>query len=211
MKTLNEIIKACDLSSGGTTTAILDELEQSGFITAYVPFEKTVKDAIYKLTDEYSLFYLKYIEGHRSTATNTWIKIADSSSWKSWSGIAFETICLKHMEQIKKGLGIAAVQTTESVWRFVPGGDQSGAQIDLLIDRSDHCINICEMKYSDTEYTITKDYAGDLKRKRDVFKTVTKTKKTIFITLITTFGVLQNTHAIGNVQNQLTMDALFEH
>jgi hypothetical protein len=133
-----------------------------------------------------------------------------SRLWKSWSGTAFETICLKHIEQIKKGLGIAAVQTTESVWRFVPGDDQPGAQIDLLIDRSDHCINICEMKYSDTEYTVTKDYVGDLKRKRDVFKTVTKTKKTIFITLITTFGVLQNAHATGNVQNQLTMDALFE-
>lgn len=208
--TRNEIIKECHLSSGGTATAILDELEQSGFITAYVPFEKTVKDALYKLTDEYSLFYLKYIEHHRSSAANAWIKIAASPSWKSWSGLAFETICLKHLEQIKKGLGIAAVQTTESVWRYAPGGSQGGAQIDLLIDRSDHCINICEMKYSDTQYTVTKNYAADLQRKRDVFKTATNTKKTIFITMITTFGVAQNTHAIGSVHNQLAMDVFFD-
>lgn len=208
--TRNEIIVACKLSSGGTTTTILNELEESGFITSYVPFEKATKDAIYKLTDAYSLFYLKYIENHKTNAANTWIRLSSTSSWKSWSGIAFETICLKHIEQIKKALGIAAVQTTESVWRYVPGKGMPGAQIDLLIDRNDYSINICEMKYSDSEYTVTKTYAEELKRKRDVLRRETKTKKTVFITMVTTFGVLKNVHSIGNVDNQLTMDALFD-
>lgn len=207
--TRNEIIIACKLSSGGTTTTILNELEESGFLTSYVPFEKAAKDAIYKLTDEYSLFYLKYIEKHRSSVMNTWIRLSSTSSWKSWSGIAFETICLKHIEQIKKGLGISAVQTIESVWRYVPRKDTTGAQIDLLIDRNDHSINVCEIKYSDSEYTVTKAYAEELKRKKDVFKSETKTKKTVFVTMITTFGVISNIHAIGNVDNQLTMDLLF--
>jgi AAA+ ATPase superfamily predicted ATPase len=207
--TRNEIIQVCKLSSGGTATTILNELEESGFITSYIPFEKAAKDAIYKLADEYSSFFLKYIEGHRSTAANTWIRLSETSTWKSWSGIAFETICLKHIEQIKAGLGIAAVYTTQSVWRYTGGKDLPGAQIDLLIDRNDHSINICEMKYSDTEYTVTKSYAEDLKRKRDVFKRETKTKKTVFITMITTFGVTSNMHSTGNVDNNLTMDVLF--
>lgn len=208
--TRNEIIVACRLSSGGTTTTILNELEESGFITSYVPFGKAAKDAIYKLTDEYSLFYLKYIANHKSGAMNTWTRLSSTASRKSWSGIAFETICLKHFEQIKKGLGIAAVHTTESVWRYVPGKGMPGAQIDLLIDRNDHSINICEMKYSDAEYAVTKAYADDLKRKKDVFKRETKTKKTVFITMVTTFGVVNNIHSVGNVDNQLTMEALFQ-
>lgn len=207
--TRNEIINVCKLSSGGTTTTILNELEESGFITSYVPFEKATKDAIYKLTDEYSLFYLKYIEHHRSAAVNAWVRLSSSSSWKSWSGIAFETICLKHIEQIKAALGIAAVHTTESVWRYIGGKDVDGAQIDLLIDRNDYCINICEMKYSDSEYTITKAYAEDLKRKREVFKRQTKTKKTVFVTMVTTFGITSNMHSVGNVDSQMTMDELF--
>jgi len=207
--TRNEIIQACKLSSGGTTTTILNELEESGFVTSYIPFEKAAKDAIYKLTDEYSSFYLKYIEGHRSTAANTWIRLSETSTWKIWSGIAFETICLKHIEQIKAGLGIAAVYTTESVWRYKGDKDFSGAQIDLLIDRNDHSINICEMKYSNAEYTVSKNYAVDLKRKRDVFKRETRTKKTVFITMITTFGLINNIHSTGNVDNQLTMNVLF--
>jgi uncharacterized protein len=150
-------------------------LVESGFISTYVPFGKTTKDTIYKITDEYSLFYLKYIEGSKSGA-DTWLHLSSSVSWKSWSGIAFECICLKHTEQIKKHLGIAGVRTTESVWRFVekniPGG-----QIDLLIDRGDHTINLVEIKYSESEYSINNTYAGELKRKRETFKRETGTKK----------------------------------
>src|SRR5690242_16891775 len=97
---------------------MLKELVESGFISTYIPFGKKSKDTIFKLTDEYSLFYLKYIEGSRP-ARDTWLHLTSSSSWKSWSGIAFECICLKHTDQIKKHLGIAGVRTTESVWRFV--------------------------------------------------------------------------------------------
>jgi AAA+ ATPase superfamily predicted ATPase len=207
--TRNEIIQVCKLSSGGTTSTILNELEESGFITSYVPFEKAAKDAIYKLTDEYSLFYLKYIENHRTSTADTWMRLSAGFSWKSWSGIVFEMICLKHIEQIKASLGIAAVHTSESIWRHAGARDLPGAQIDLLIDRNDFSLNICEMKYSDTEYTLTKTYAADLKRKRDVFKRETKTRKTIFITMITSFGVTSNIHSIGNLDNELTMDALF--
>lgn len=206
--TRNEIIDACKLTNGGSTTTMLKKLVESGFISTYVPFGKTAKDMIYKLTDEYSLFYLKYIDGSKPGA-NTWLHLSSSSSWKSWNGIAFECICLKHTELVKKHLGIAGVRTTESVWRFV---EQyvPGAQIDLLIDRSDHTINLCEMKYSESEFLITKAYAEELKRKKEVFKRETKTKKTVFITMITTFGVQQNIHFIGNVDNQLTIDALFD-
>lgn len=206
--TRNEIIDACKLTNGGTTTTMLKELVESGFISTYIPFGKRLKDAIYKLTDEYSLFYLKYIEGSKPGA-DTWLRLAASPSWKSWSGIAFECICLKHTEQIKKHLGIAGVITTESVWRFVEK-NVPGAQIDLLMDRTDHTINVFEMKYSDSEFVITNSYATELRRKKEVFKRETKTKKTVFVTMLTTFGVQLNQYFHGYANNQLTMDALFD-
>ncbi|MEP7143042.1 MAG: ATP-binding protein [Ferruginibacter sp.] len=206
----NEIIAACGLSSGGTATRLLEELAESGFITPYIPFDKNVKESIYKLSDEYSLFYLKFMERTRSTGADTWLKITQGASWKSWSGFAFEGICLKHSGQIKKALSIGGVQTEESVWRYTPGKNERGAQIDLLIDRKDHSINICEMKYSVSTFTIDKAYAGELQNKINVFREKTKTKKTLFLTMITTFGVKENIHSTGLVQKEIMMEELFK-
>src|SRR4051812_13701134 len=209
--TRNEIIEACGLSSGGTATSILAELEESGFIMQYTPFQKTTKDSIYKLTDEYSLFYLKFIEGSRSTGSGTWLRLSTGSSYLSWSGFAFEAICQKHVVQIKKALGIEGVLTETSVWRYLPKEkEEQGAQIDLLIDRQDLCINICEMKFSTSGFTIDKRYAQELVTKMQVFREITKSKKTLFLTMITTYGVKRNDYYVGLVQNELTMDALFK-
>lgn len=129
----NEIIRSSHLSSGGTTTKVLTELEESGFVASYIPFDKTSKELVYRLTDEYSLFYLKFVERSRSSGAGTWLRISESSSFKSWSGYAFEAICLKHLPQLKKALYIETIYTEESVWRHVPGKGQPGAQIDLLL------------------------------------------------------------------------------
>lgn len=208
--TRNDIIAVSNLSSGGTITKTLDELKESGFITSYIPFNKTSKETVYRLTDEYSLFYLKYIEKRRATGSGTWMRLSESSSWKSWSGYAFEAICLKHVAKIKEALGISAVYTEESVWRHVPGKGQPGAQIDLLLDRKDYCINICEMKFSMDTFTISKKYADELERKITVFKAIEKPKKTIFLSMITTYGVAKNQYSKGLVQGELTMDDLFD-
>jgi AAA+ ATPase superfamily predicted ATPase len=208
--TRSEIIEACKLTSGGGTTQLLEELTESGFIASYIPFGKTAKDSIYKLTDEYSHFYLKFIEHRRSQGPGTWIKFSRETSWKSWSGNAFESVCLKHSQQIKRALGIEAVYTEISGWRYKPKKGEQGAQIDLLIDRQDQCINICEMKFSTTQFSIEKKYATELENKTTVFKDQTGTRKTIFMTMITTFGIKKNANSVKLVQNEVTMDALFD-
>lgn len=201
--TRNEIINSSHLTFGGTTTKVLTELEESGFIAAYIPFDKTSKEVVYRLTDEYSLFYLKFIEKSRATGAGTWLRLSESSSWKSWSGYAYETICLKHLPQIKQALAIETIYTEESVWRHVPGKGQPGAQIDLLLDRSDHCIHICEMKFSTERFTINKKYADELTQKQKIFVDKTKTRKTIFLTLITTYGVSKNAYYKSHLQSVL--------
>ncbi|MFK7984279.1 MAG: ATP-binding protein, partial [Saprospiraceae bacterium] len=208
--TRNELMKAAKLSSGGTTTKIFDALEESGFIFKYLPVGKNTRLALYKLSDPYSAFYLKFIANSRAIGTGTWIKQSATASWKSWSGFAFERICLAHIAQIKDALKIGAVYTEESSWRKIGTNKETGAQIDLLIDRNDNVINICEIKYALDEFTITKKYAETLKDKITIFRRDTKSKKTLFLTLVTTFGVTQNQYATSLVQQSITMASLFE-
>jgi len=210
--TRQEIIDTCKLSSGGRTTEMLEELEESGFIASYLPFGKSTKDAVYRLVDEFSIFYLKFMDERRTTGKGAWPKLSAGASYIIWSGMAFEAVCLKHVEQIKEALNIGSYKTEEGIWRYVPakGKKEKGAQIDLLIDRSDKSINICEMKFYNDKYAIDKSYAGELQQKLDVFKDKTNTKKTLYLTMITTYGLKENVYAEQLVKKSLTMDALFD-
>jgi hypothetical protein len=169
----------------------------------------TSRDSIYKLSDEYSLFYLKFIEHARTNGAGTWQKIVSGQSYNSWSGYAFEAICQKHVPQIRQALGIGAVYTEASGWRYIPQKGEKGAQIDLLIDRQDHCINLCEIKFSANEFVINKRYAEELDNKVKLFRSQTQTKKAIFPTMITTYGVLKNDYYSGLIQAEVLMGALF--
>jgi len=202
------IIKA-GLTSGGTITGLLEELIESGFVTAWQPYDKKSRDTIYKLADEFTHFYLKFMEHNRASGNGVWQIFSTGQSWKSWSGVAFERVCLKHIPQLKKALGIAGVHTEESAWRHLPK-NAKGAQIDLLLDRKDFVINICEMKYSESQFVIDKGYAGELENKREVFKQERETKKSLFITLVTTFGVKENEYFLKLIQNSITMDVLYD-
>lgn len=208
--TRQEIIDQLGISSGGGTSAILNELEQSGFIQSAIPYNRASKDAIYRLTDEYSLFYLKFIDGKKITGNDMWHKISATTPYKIWCGMSFESVCLKHVHQIKKALGISGIHSEESPWRFNATKNSDGSQVDLLIDRADRTINICEMKFYNGEFTIDKAYASELERKLKVFGEQTKTKKSLFLTFVTTYGVKKNEHASRLVHKNLTMDIFFK-
>jgi len=207
--TRNQIMAESGLSSGGTVTGLLEELIESGFVTAWLPYDKKSKDSIYKLADEFTHFYLKFMENNRSHGRGTWQNFSVGQSWRSWSGVAFERICLKHIPQLKKALGIAAVYTEESAWRHL-SKTSKGAQIDLLIDRRDFAINICEMKFAENVFVIDKAYCNELEGKSNIFKEATGTKKSLFLTMVTTFGVQRNEYATRSVQAEVTIDALFD-
>ena len=147
---------------------------------------------------------------YRATGAGTWLRLSQTQSYTSWSGFAFEAVCQKHQYAIKQALGIAGVYTEVSAWRYTPKKGETGAQIDLLLDRADHTINLCEMKFARDEFVIDKKYAGELDNKIKVFKEQTKTRKTIFPTLITTYGTKQNIYYTGRVVSELTMEDLFK-
>jgi AAA+ ATPase superfamily predicted ATPase len=206
--TRDEIIAGTGLPKAGSTTRLLDELEESGFILKYNQQGKKSRNSIYQLVDFYSLFYLRFIKDSNPRETNQWINLADSPDYRSWSGYAFEQICLWHLPQIKKALGISGVYSTSSSWRSETS--ENGAQIDLVIDRRDHVINLCEMKFSINPFVIDKKYADVLRNKIGTFKTETKTRKAVFLTMVTTYGLHPNIYSNGLVQNDLSMNALFE-
>lgn len=205
--TRNEIISETKISDGGGLSSILTELEESGFIKKYVPYNKKNRESLYQLVDFYTLFYLKFIKNTNFNDSNYWMKMIDSPKYRAWSGYAFEQVCMCHLDQIKKALGISGIETSTFSWRSK--SSQNGAQIDLVIDRKDQVVNLCEMKFSINEFEIDKKYDADLRNKVGTFRSETKTRKSVFMTLITTFGLQQNQYS-GNIQNDLTMEVLFE-
>ena len=208
--TRNELIHACKLQTGGGTTQILEELRESGFIEAYIPFGKTSKDAVFKLIDEFSLFHTQFMADNKLHGRGSWTVFSSKPIWAIWCGIAFEHLCLKHIDPIKYALGIHGVHSEHYVWRHKPKEGERGAQIDLLIDRNDQCINICELKFTTTAFELSKKYALELQNKLDVFQLQTKTRKALFLTMVTTYGLQNRKSYPGLIQSEVTVDALFQ-
>ena len=205
--TREEISIESKLANGGGFTRLLSELEESGFIRRYVPFGKKFRNSLYQLADFFSLFHIKFIKGQKDFDRNHWLKMMDHPKYRSWSGYAFEQVCLAHIPQIKKALGISGVGTKTSSWRSAQSAD--GAQIDLVIDRRDGVVNLCEMKFSVNPFAIYKKYDGELRNKTEAFRMETGTKKALFLTMITTFGLTETLYS-GNIPNDLNMGVLFE-
>ncbi len=196
--------------SEASLSRALEELTDCDFISFYEPLINKKKEAIYKLTDLYSLFYLKFIKTNKSGGSGTWQLLSNKSSFAAWSGYAFENICMIHISQIKKALGISGIYSTTSSWLFKGNDALPGAQIDMIIDRADQTINLCEAKFTKENFAITKSYAAQLRMKKSVFTQATQTKKTIFTTLLSTFPSIQNQYYLAEVDNEVTMDKLFK-
>ena len=207
--TRNEIIKATKFTNGGMLSKLLNELDTSGFITIYGGYGKKTKENLYRLTDAYSLFYLTYIESLGKNSHTDFTQLSDLPKWKVWSGYAFENICLTHIQPIRKALSIAGMASSISSFIARPKDGLPGTQIDLIIDRGDQAINICEIKFSISDYEVTKKDATNFQTKKKVFKYHTKTKKHLFLTLITTMGVIENTHKLNHIDQIVTLNDLY--
>lgn len=208
-----EMLKGAGLQNSGRIGDILQELEESGFIMTLPEVGKKTRDMRYYLNDEYSLFYLNWIEPEKGSLLqgvekDYWIKRQTSPSWRSWAGFAFENLCLKHILQIKEALQIGGVSTISGYWKTMINGKKE-IEIDLVIDRADNCMNLCEIKFHNVEFAITKTYAKELMKKKALFYERTKTKKALFTTLITPYGVRENANFFDAVENQLSIEALF--
>ena len=203
--TREEIIRATKLQGGGLTT-VLEELEQCHFIRSYHAYEKKTKERLFQLIDFYSLFYVNFIKNARPNNEHFWTHLVNNAKYHTWTGYAFEQICMQHAAQIRQKLGISGVVTYSAAWRSKTS--KPAAQIDLLIDRNDGIINLCEMKYAEDKFIIDKKLDENLRNKKSTFMREAKVRKAVHITLITTYGVKRNEYR-GNIQSEVRMDDLF--
>ena len=203
----SEVIEKTGISGGGLSK-ILENLERCDFIEVFANYKNSTRNIVYRISDNYTLFYFKFISGKRHKDNNFWSKNLNSPAIKSWQGFSFESVCLNHLDEIKKALGISGIPTSCSTWRKIGDSENQGAQIDLLIERSDRVINVCEIKFCEESFSITKDYADNLRNKIAVFRDDTSSRKSIAVTMITTFGVAQGKNS-GIVQSEVTAEDLF--
>ena len=210
-----EIVESLKITDNGVLTEILKNLESCDFIRSYTAFGKHAKETMFQMVDLFSLFYLHYVKGYRGRDEHRWSNMIDSGSKNAWSGYAFEQVCLQHINQIKQKLGISGISSDVCSWRHKgdkskgeKGKKEKGAQIDLLIDRRDGVINLCEMKYANAPFLISSNYMETVKARRELFRQVTKTRKALYLTFATTCGLAPNEQR-NDVQSEITLDDLF--
>lgn len=204
--TRNEIREALKMSDGGLLTEILNNLCSCDFVRRYNGFGKKERDAMYQLCDLYILFYLHFVAGTSHNDEHTWSNMIDNPARRAWSGYAFEQVCFAHVKQLKQALGISGIMSNVCSWRSSSGGNK--AQIDMVIDRRDQVINLCEMKYSLTPYEINKDYYQHLLERQEQFRSETRTRKALMLTMVASSGIKQNAYS-DNIPKVITLDDLF--
>lgn len=211
-----ELIALSKQPNGGGTIDRLHQLEEAGFVTSLVPYGHKDRGVYYVMDDEYSLFYLRWIEPHlktiakKETNEGFWLSLSNQSSWKAWAGYAFESICYKHINQIRRALHIDP-GARAGTWRYSPRikDEQAGAQIDLLFDRLDGTITLCEIKCSEHQFAIDKSCHQELLRKMEIFKKQTRTKKQLFFSMITTMGLKKTMYSEEIISTEATLEDLF--
>lgn len=203
-----EILSEIGQGFSGGLTGILETLEISGFVRRYRAMGKRKRDGVYQLMDNFTLFHFKFLRDATSDE-NFWQSTALSPARAVWKGLSFERVCLQHVRQIRAALGISGVHVEAYAWSHAPDETYPvGAQIDLLLDRSDGVVNVCEMKFSPDKFVIDAKMEEGLMRKLAVFSSVSRTRKAVHLTMVTPFGLLANAHS-GRVQSEVTLDDLF--
>lgn len=209
---LIEIKAEIGVGDSGGLSEVLDNLCKCDFIRKYSAYGKKEKGSIYQLTDLFSLYFLKFIGKKTGLDEHYWTNIKETAR-NAWAGYAFEQVCLHHIGQIRQALGIQGVLTNVCSWSSPKqtdsdGTEWPGVQIDLLLCRGDHVINVCEMKYCQSEFVVSGEYSEKLRQRNSTFAHFTKTKDALHTVLITTYGLSSNLHS-GSIYSTVTMDELF--
>ncbi|MCQ2252459.1 MAG: ATP-binding protein [Bacteroidales bacterium] len=206
--TRDEICKGTGISSGRGLSEILKTLEASDFIKSYIPFGCSKRQVTYKLSDNFCRFYLTFVEGNDTKDQNYWSNSQNHGSITAWKGIAFEEVCFAHIQQIKDALRIGGVTSSESAWNIDGSDDHEGAQIDMIIERNDGVVNMCEMKFLKSEFEVSEKYSQKIAERIEILSKKLSQNQYIHSTLVTTSGLKPGIHS-NAFQKVVTMDELF--
>lgn len=207
--TMKDIVTKTGISLGGNLSNSLKALMASDFVMRYVPFGHSKRDVHYKLIDPFCIFYLRYVPGNASYVSSFWQQNQASQSIVSWRGFAFEEICLLHINQIKQAIGIQGVSSRQSSWAVAGNDEQDGTQIDLVIERADHIVNLCEMKFYGETLSVDKAYFQKMNYREKMLTEKVSRKDVVHSILVTTYGLTYNEYS-GIFQHVITLDDLFK-
>lgn len=207
--TRQELIQKTGIANSGEFSQFLQALISGAFIIRYCSFGNSKREEFYKLIDPFCIFYLRFVKNNAGKRNVNWVNLADSPSVTTWQGYAFENVCFNHIGQIKSALGIGGVSTEESLWSKRGGEEVSGTQIDLIIDRRDHVLNMCEIKFYNDEFTVNKDYHLTLCHRHNLLLEIIPKKYSVHNTLITTYGLKHNEY-YSDFTRVVTLDDLFQ-
>lgn len=207
--TREDIVKKGKLENNGHVTSILEDLIECGFVRKYCHTGKKRKDALYQLIDCYSLFYYHFVRQSYNVDEEYWVRIMRIPAYNTWCGLAFERVCLLHTRQIKMALGISGIMANIFSWQIKKTDEHPGVQIDLLIDRADNVIDVCEMKYASDGYMLTAKSLENFRTKLNVLKQYMPQKKYIELVLITSNGLIKNRYS-GEILHNIKADQLFQ-
>ena len=202
--TRSDIAKKMNIADGGIFSKYLNSLIASNFVIKYVPFGFSKREQHYKLIDPFCIFYIKFVLD-RTETSDLWAQDSTSPRISSWRGLAFENLCFNHIDQIKFALGISGVSTTCSAFF----NKEDGYQIDLLIERKDNIINLCEIKFYSDLFKVTKEYHLKINRRSNLIKEKVPKKYSIMNTLISTYGLYKNEYYYS-FTNSITLEDLFK-
>lgn len=211
--TRDEIISALRTNSNGKISEVLENLCKCDFLRTYQAYGKKNKEQMYQLIDLFSLFYIRFVNRENGQDEHFWSNMRDIQSRNTWEGYAFEQLCLHHIPQIKQKLRIGGTLSDVCSWQSkaftdMDGTKHKGTQIDLLIDRRDGIIDICEMKFTTSDFTITSDYDDKIRNRLETFRILTHTRKALHTIIVTTYGLTRNKYS-GNMQGIVSLDDLF--
>ena len=203
--TRSEILEQLKTNDSGKFSDALDNLITCDFLRRYQAFGKKERDMLYQLSDMYTLFYLRFVKNYHGMNEHAWSNMEEGKR-NAWAGYAFEQVCILHINQIRTALGISGIASDVCSWSY--RSKEQSAQIDLIIDRGDKAIDLCEMKYSDREFELKKDYVEWLRERRDLFREVTGTNKSLRLTMIASSGIKHNMYSSA-LQTRLSLEDLF--
>lgn len=206
--TRDEIIKSAKLDTNGHISHILENLIECGFVRKYCHLDKKLKDATYQLVDCYTLFYYQFVKMAHGIDNDYWVRTMGTPTYNTWCGLAFERVCLLHTRQIKAALGISGIMANLFSWHVKKNNEHPGVQIDLIIDRADNVLNICEMKYAPDGYLLTDNELKKIRTRKSVLNLYVSRKKSIIPVIITSNGLVRNSNYY-EIPLQVTGDQLF--
>lgn len=206
--TRKELLDKLNIQSSGQITEQLEALISSDIIIKYYSFGESKREQLYKIVDPFCLFYLNFVDNNKNNSVSYFESIYNSSKANSWKGVAFENVCFNHIDQIKDALKISGVSSYETLWAKKGNEEEIGTQIDLILDRADNVIDLCEVKFYNDLYSLNKDDYLKIERRKNIISSMVPKRKIIHSILITSYGLKKNEYSNAFVKT-ITIDDLF--